>query len=231
VRIHQEAEYLYGKDHVLAVLLAEDGDAAIAMHEVTSGWTAAWRVGEVAPVSTPQTYQPPARSTDAIVALSKIARGHETSVHVRAKELPPRPVTIPTEPTITVVHEDGVLLGAIADALGLSARNEFGAQTWSSRYGASSPEAMFAISPLPIVGWLATLSPRIDGQPGDQCPRCGGTLEDPLRDKIQGGHPGGGDADYVGSGPVELCCSRCGIKLATNLRRTQNFDGSPTTYS
>ena len=66
--------------------------------------------------------------------------------------------------------------------------------------------------------------------PGTPC-KCGGTLIDPGDDVAQGGHPGGGDADYVGSGPVTLQCDRCGTRVPTSLRRTQYFDGSKTTYS
>jgi hypothetical protein len=74
------------------------------------------------------------------------------------------------------------------------------------------------------------MAPADDPRPGTAC-TCGGTLIDPEADVIQGGHPVGGDADYVGSGPVILQCNRCGARMPTDLRRTQYFDGSPTTYS
>ena len=70
-----------------------------------------------------------------------------------------------------------------------------------------------------------------DPLPGSPC-ACGGTLVDPEDNPASGGgHPVGGDADYVGSGPVTLTCDRCGARVPTSLRRTQYFDGSKTTYS
>lgn len=70
-----------------------------------------------------------------------------------------------------------------------------------------------------------------DVRPGSPC-KCGGKLFDPEDDIGRtGGHPVGGDADYVGSGPVTFQCDRCGTQYPTSLRRTQYFDGSTTTYS
>lgn len=70
-----------------------------------------------------------------------------------------------------------------------------------------------------------------DLRPGSPCPRCGKPLHDPEDAAAVAGHPVGGDADWVGSGPVTFACRACGAQVPTQLRRTQYFDGSPTTYA